>query len=151
MARAGLFRPFAHWRQQGGSLLSAALVIAAGAGLLSWLDVQRLARTLPGEVHLAIVAGVFLILGVWAGARLFGAHPPPAPGNPEAADALGLSARERDVLGLLAAGLTNKEIAARLGVSPNTVKTHLARLFQKLGARRRTEALARARDLDLIT
>jgi ATP/maltotriose-dependent transcriptional regulator MalT len=54
------------------------------------------------------------------------------------------------VLQQLAAGRSNKEIAAALHVSPNTVKTHVARLFEKLGARRRTEAIARARALGLL-
>ena len=50
----------------------------------------------------------------------------------------------------LAAGLSNKEIADKLNVSPHTVKTHVARLFEKLGARRRTEAILRARELGLL-
>ena len=54
------------------------------------------------------------------------------------------------VLAELAAGHSNKEIAARLHVSPNTVKTHVGRLFGKLGARRRTDALRRARELGLV-
>jgi DNA-binding CsgD family transcriptional regulator len=54
------------------------------------------------------------------------------------------------VLHELAAGRTNKEIAARLQVSPNTVKTHVAHLFEKLGASRRTDAIARARELGLL-
>jgi ATP/maltotriose-dependent transcriptional regulator MalT len=54
------------------------------------------------------------------------------------------------VLREIAAGHSNKEIAARLHVSPNTVKTHVARLFEKLGVRRRTEALRKARELGLV-
>ena len=50
----------------------------------------------------------------------------------------------------LAAGRSNKEIARRLAVSPNTVKTHLARLYEKLGAERRTDAVNRARELGII-
>lgn len=50
----------------------------------------------------------------------------------------------------LAAGLSNKEIAAQLNVSPNTVKTHVARLFEKLDARRRTDAIAKARELGIV-
>ena len=60
-----------------------------------------------------------------------------------------LSVREREVLALLARGLSNKELARELSVSENTVKTHLANLYAKLGARRRTEALAAARRLRL--
>lgn len=61
-----------------------------------------------------------------------------------------LSPREQHVLALLARGLSNKELARELGVSANTVKTHLANLYDKLGARRRTEAIAAARRLGLI-
>ena len=54
------------------------------------------------------------------------------------------------MLELLAAGRSNKEIARQLDVSPNTVKTHVSRLFEKLSARRRTEAISRARELGVI-
>ena len=54
------------------------------------------------------------------------------------------------MLAALAAGRSNKEIAAELHVSPNTVKTHVARLFEKLDARRRTDAINKARELGLI-
>lgn len=75
--------------------------------------------------------------------------PPPEPAA-EPVDATLLSPRERRVLGLLAEGRSNKEIARELGVSANTVKTHLANLYAKLGARRRTEAVAAARRCGVI-
>ena len=74
----------------------------------------------------------------------------PFDGNPQAQASLGISPRELAVLQELAAGRSNKEIAQRLGVSPNTVKTHVARLYEKLGARRRTDAIARARALGIL-
>ena len=61
-----------------------------------------------------------------------------------------LTAREREVLGLLAAGLANAAIAARLFIGVGTVKTHVNRLFAKLGATSRTQAVARARALGLL-
>jgi ATP/maltotriose-dependent transcriptional regulator MalT len=70
--------------------------------------------------------------------------------NTRVIERLGISARELEVLELLAAGRSNKEIARRLDVSPNTVKTHLANLYEKLEAERRTEAIRRARDLGMI-
>ena len=134
------------------SVLAYGAVLAAGAGLLQWLEYRQLARIHSWEIQFALVAVLFLALGVWAGTRLVGGGRGAAavPGNPAARTALGISEREQDVLALLAGGLSNKEIAARLNVSPNTVKTHVARLFEKLGARRRTEAILKARELGLI-
>ena len=125
-------------------------LLAAGAVALQWLDYQRLARLHPGDVYLFLVAAGFLALGVFVGARAFAPPTPPFDGNPQARAALGLSERELEVLHELAAGRANKEIAARLHVSPNTVKTHVANLFAKLGARRRTEAIRRARELGIV-
>ena len=62
-----------------------------------------------------------------------------------------LSPREQELLQLLDAGLSNKDIARRGAISENTVKTHLARIYEKLGARRRTEALAIARQRGWLT
>jgi DNA-binding NarL/FixJ family response regulator len=127
-------------------------LLAAGTLALQWLDYQRLARVHSGEVLYLLVAVAFLVLGIVIGARVLGARtqPPAFDGNPKALQSLGISPREVAVLKEIAAGHSNKEIAARLNVSPNTVKTHVARLFEKLGARRRTEALRRARELGLV-
>jgi ATP/maltotriose-dependent transcriptional regulator MalT len=64
--------------------------------------------------------------------------------------ALGITGRELEILELIAAGLSTREIADRLHVSENTVKTHASRLFGKLGARRRTQAVQHARSAGLI-
>lgn len=127
-------------------------LLAAGTLALQWLDYQRWARTHAGDLSLLAVALAFLGLGLVLGIRVFGRRPAAVPfdGNPKALEALGISARELAVLQEIAAGRSNKEIAARLHVSPNTVKTHVARLFEKLGARRRTDALRRARELGLV-
>lgn len=127
-------------------------LLALGTLVLSLLDYHRLSVGSSWQLQVFIVALLFLTLGIWAGARLFGARRKPEEfdGNPEARRALGLSERETEVLGLLAVGLSNKEIAAKLGVSPNTVKTHVARLLEKLGARRRTEAIQKARELGIL-
>jgi DNA-binding CsgD family transcriptional regulator len=132
-------------------VLGYGVLLAAGTFALSWLDYQRLARTQSFEIYLFLFGLGFLALGVWLGVRLFGALPPkPFDGNPKAAAALGLSERELEVLAELAAGHANKQIAERLHVSPNTVKTHVARLFEKLEANRRTEAIRKARELGLV-
>lgn len=119
---------------------------------LQWLDYQRLVRSHAGLVWDGLLAAGFLALGLWLGTRLLARREAPAQdaGNPQAQATLGISDRELAVLHEIAAGCSNKEIAQRLHVSPNTVKTHVARLLSKLGARRRTEALRRARELGLV-
>ncbi len=125
--------------------------LAVGTLLLQGLDYLRRARAHTGDIYILLIATAFLGLGVFAGARLFGA-PKPAPfdGNPKAVSSLGISPRELRVLNEIAAGRSNKEIARVLEVSPNTVKTHAARLFEKLGAVRRTDAIAKARELGIV-
>lgn len=127
-------------------------LLALGTLALQWLDYQWLARTHSTELLIFVIALAFLVLGLVIGARVIGKRPPATgfDGNPKARDALGISPREITVLEEIAAGRSNKQIAARLQVSPNTVKTHVARLFEKLGARRRTEALRKARELGLL-
>lgn len=132
-------------------ILAYGLLLAAGTLALQWLDYQRLARAHSEQVYVFLIAAGFLVLGVYIGARaLGGGKPPPFDGNPQAQAALGISARELEVLKEIAAGRSNKEIAAKLEVSPNTVKTHVARLYEKLDAKRRTDALRKARELGLM-
>lgn len=126
-------------------------LLAVGTLALQWLDYARLARMHSGDIYVFLVAVAFLVLGIVLGVRVFAAPAAAAfDGNPQAQAALGLSERELEVLHELAAGHSNKEIAAHLHVSPNTIKTHVARLFEKLGARRRTEAIRRARELGIV-
>ncbi len=125
--------------------------MATGTLGLQWLDYQRLARTHSGDVYIFLIAAAFLALGMFIGVCVLGAPPAtPFDGNPKAQAALGISPRELTVLQAIAAGRSNKEIAAQLGVSPNTVKTHVARLFEKLSAKRRTDAIAKARELHIV-
>jgi DNA-binding CsgD family transcriptional regulator len=132
-------------------ILGYGALLAVGAAGLQWLDYQRLARLHSSDVVLFGVATAFLALGIVLGVRVF-ARPPPTPfdGNPKAQVALGISERELEVLHEIAAGHSNKEIAQRLSVSPNTVKTHVARLYEKLGAKRRTDAILKARELGFL-
>lgn len=127
--------------------------LALGTLCLQWLEYQSLARAHSGAIYIGLIAAAFLALGVYLGARLF-AHSNPsggaADGNSSAREALGISVRELEVLGEIAAGRSNKEIATRLKVSANTIKTHVARLYDKLGAKRRTDAVLRARELGLL-
>jgi DNA-binding NarL/FixJ family response regulator len=105
------------------------------------------------EVYGALVAALFAGLGIWLGQTLTRKKPavivkkvPVAVMGPFTVDEtrvreLGITPRELEILGLIAGGLSNREIAARLFVSENTVKTHSSRLFDKLGAKRRTQAV----------
>ena len=128
------------------------IALAAGAVLLQWLEYQVWARTHPGMIYVALIAAAFLGLGIWVGRRLFRSEPRTGEFTPNerAQSSLGITERERQVLQLLADGRSNKEIAAQLGLSPNTVKTHVARLFEKLRVARRTEAIQLARELGLV-
>jgi DNA-binding CsgD family transcriptional regulator len=133
------------------TILIYGLALAAAAVTLNWLEYQFWVRAHSSTLYVVLIAAGFLGLGVWVGARLFrqaqvGAFEP----NLAAQASLGITDREFEVLRLLAAGCSNKEIANRLSLSPNTVKTHVARLFEKLEAARRTEAILRARELGLI-
>ena len=116
------------------------------------------------EIYGGLVALVFSALGIWLGLKLTRARHAIAPAQPAAAapaqaafvvdrtrlEALGITPREHEILGLIAAGLSNREIAERLFVSENTVKTHSSRLFEKLQAKRRTQAVQLAKEAGLI-
>lgn len=118
------------------------------------------------EVYGGVVALLFTSLGVWLGLRLTRpattvivkevvVHAPPPLAGPFVPDAaalarLGITSREHEILELIAAGLSNREIAERLFVSENTVKTHTSRVLTKLDARRRTQAVQRAKETGLI-
>jgi two-component system, NarL family, response regulator LiaR len=124
------------------------------------------------ELYGALVAGIFAAFGIWLGLRITrrreivretvvvrevlvavagGARgvEPFAP-NMVQQQALGITARELEILTLVARGLSNREIASQLFVSENTVKTHCSRAFDKLGAARRTQAVQRGKELGLL-
>ncbi len=128
------------------------VLLGAGTLALEWLDYARLARSYSINILVFLVAAGFLALGVFVGVRAFGQRVEPVPfdGNPGAVASLGITPRELTVLQRLAAGRSNKEIAQDLDVAPDTVKTHVSRLFEKLEVRRRTEAINRARELGIV-
>lgn len=127
------------------------IAMAAGALLLQWLEVQFFLRRFSTEIYVVILCGLFTGLGAWIGHRLT-RRPPDRPFeiNAQAQSYLGISDREREVLTLLAAGHSNQEIADRLFISTNTVKTHLNNLYQKLEVSRRGHAVKKARSLRLV-
>jgi DNA-binding CsgD family transcriptional regulator len=129
-----------------------ALALAVGAGLLQWLEYRYVTRAYSTEIYVALLAVGFVALGIWVGRRLT----PQAPGgegfvrNDAAIRSLGLSPRECEILALLASGQSNKEMARTLAISPNTIKTHVARVYGKLEVARRVQAIEKARWLRLI-
>jgi DNA-binding CsgD family transcriptional regulator len=135
------------WR----TILLYALALAAAAAALEWLEYRYLTRRFSTEIYIAMIAAGFAALGVWAGRKLT-----PAPASPvfernhAGIRSLGLSPRECEILELLASGQSNKELARTLGISPNTVKTHVARVYEKLEVDRRVQAIEKARWLALI-
>jgi DNA-binding CsgD family transcriptional regulator len=114
------------------------------------------------EIYGALVAALFAGLGIWLGQKLTRKKPAvivkevPVPvTGPFVVDEtrvsqLSITPRELEILGLIATGLSNREIARRLFVSENTVKTHSSRLFDKLGAKRRTQAVQIGKTARLI-
>jgi DNA-binding CsgD family transcriptional regulator len=120
------------------------------------------------EIYGGLVAAVFSALGIWLGLKLTRTREtvvvrevpvevqvPVHVSGPFVRDEkqlqqLGITPRELEILEALASGLSNREIAGRLNVSENTVKTHAKRVFDKLSARRRTQAVQRAKEAGLI-
>ena len=125
--------------------------LAAAVGALEWLQYRYVTRAFSTEIYIALLAAIFICLGIWVGRQL---TPRPAgrgfERNHAAIRSLGLTPRECEILELLASGQSNKEMARSLGISPHTIKTHVARLYEKLEVRRRLPAVEKARWLALI-
>jgi DNA-binding CsgD family transcriptional regulator len=120
------------------------------------------------EIYGGIIAALFATLGIWLGLKLTRTKetvvvrevpvevqvpvrsPEPFASDEARARQLGITPREMEILEAIAAGLSTREIAAKLFVSENTVKTHSSRLFDKLNARRRTQAVQIAKEAGLI-
>lgn len=120
------------------------------------------------EIYGGIVALIFSIVGIWLGLKLTRSRQTvvvrevqvpvevparafePFVADPERMRQLGITPRELEILEAIAAGLSTREIAEKLFVSENTVKTHASRLFDKLNAKRRTQAVQIAKEAGLI-
>jgi DNA-binding CsgD family transcriptional regulator len=136
-----------------GGLLIAALRLIE----YRWLVIEH-----SVEMYGGLIAAVFAALGIWLGLKLTRNTETivvrevmvPAPTSftidESKRESLGITPRELEILQLIAAGLSNREIANRVNVSENTVKTHSSRVFDKLGARRRTQAVQLGKELRLI-
>jgi DNA-binding CsgD family transcriptional regulator len=128
-----------------------ALGLAVAAVALEQLKFRYAADEISTDLYVGLLALGFTALGLWVGHRLTAKKPAaPFERNNAAIASLGLTPRECEILDLLASGQTNQELARVLGVSPNTVKTHLANLFAKLEVDRRVKAIEKARFLALI-
>jgi NarL family two-component system response regulator LiaR len=130
------------------------LALAALVFLLKFLEYRFIIRDLSLEFYFGIVAILFTALGIWAGLKLTRKKiilaGPEFILNESKLQKLGISKRELEVLELISSGLSNQQIADKLFVSPNTIKTHSSNLFIKLEVSRRTQAVQRAKELKLI-
>lgn len=137
--------------------LAAGLLIAA----LKWAEYRFLIIDHSIEIYGALIAATFAVLGIWLGQKLINkpdgsvVNQTPLPAGLSVADKkkaedFGITPRELDILELIAKGLSNREIAEKLFVSENTVKTHSSRVFGKLGAKRRTQAVQLGKEFGLL-
>ena len=143
------FNPY--FPQVKKTIIVYSLAIAGAAFILQWMEFLYVVRVFSTEIYMVLIAVFFSAIGIWAGNRLpRGKVPAHFEKNIQALKYLGISDREYEVLELLAQGQSNKEIAESLFVSGNTVKTHLAHLYEKLEVSRRTQAIQKARSLNMI-
>lgn len=132
-------------------------------GLLILFQLSEYAFFAPNispESKVTAFAIVFILAGILISRQIFGPKtvvqiqevpiPPPTKINPQKIEELGISKREYEVLQHIAQGLSNKEIAEKLFVSENTIKTHVSNLLVKLDAKRRTQAVKNAEDLRIL-
>ncbi len=136
------------------TILLYGIALAALTGLLKFIEYRFLVRDLSLEFYISAVAVVCTGLGIWAGLRLTRKktvlHNPDFQRDDSELQCLGITQREYEVLELIAQGLSNQDIADKLFVSLNTVKSHSSNLFLKLDARSRTQAVLRARERRIL-
>lgn len=132
--------------------------------LLKWLELKFLIYEHSFEIYAGIIALFFTGLGIWLSQKLtrpktetriiektvYRNPSLPFEVNKQEMETLGISERELEVLQLMSQGMSNQEIGAQLFVSLNTVKTHAARIFEKLDVQRRTQAVEKAKKIGLI-
>lgn len=147
-----------------GSILLYGVSLAILLFLLRWLQLRFILFDHALEMYIGAIALIFTGLGIWLALKLtkpkiervviekeiYIEKNKPFIFNETEMTRLGLSKRELEVLQLMADGLSNAEIASRLFVSLNTIKTHAANLFIKLDVSRRTQAIEKAKKLMLI-
>jgi NarL family two-component system response regulator LiaR len=131
------------------------VLLALLVTLLKFFEYWFFVKALPLEYYIGIIALFFTGIGIWAGLKLTSPKVKIVRDEPHQIDEeklkqLGISKREYEVLQLMAVGMSNQEIADKLFVSIATVKTHSSNLFSKLDAKRRTQAIQRAKELNLL-
>jgi DNA-binding CsgD family transcriptional regulator len=153
-AGSTLARPRVFWQRSAmaRTILLYATALALAVAGLEWLEYRYLTRAFSTEIYIVLLAAGFAGLGLWAGHRLTQRRRTRAvfARNEAAVRSLGLTPRECEILELLASDRSTKEMARQLGISPNTVKTHVARVYEKLEVERRIQAIDKARQLALI-
>ena len=133
------------------TILIYACVLALGAFALEWLEYKYFTKVFSGQTYIILLALGFTAMGIWLGARLAGRiNVDTFELNTAALISLGITNREQAVLSFLADGQSNKEIARSLGISPNTLKTHMRNLYTKLSVSKRVQAVQKAKALHLI-
>ena len=140
------------------TILLYGLVLGLLLAALQFFQYRLVIMEHAAEWYVGMVALLFTGVGIWAGKKLTnkkkaeGSHVDTAPfrPKPEVLEQLGITPRELEVLELISQGLSNREIAERLFVSLNTVKTHTSNVFSKLDAQRRTQAIQKAKMLGLL-
>src|SRR5258706_2432254 len=136
------------------TILIYALTLAALVAFMNFIEYRFLIRDLSLKFYIGMVALLFTGLGIWAGLKITRRKTvlvnPNFALNDTEIDRLGISPRELEVLELISKGLSNQEIADQLFVSVNTVKTHTSNLFMKMDVKRRTQAIQKAKELQLI-
>ena len=136
------------------TILLYGLAMAVLIFVLQYLEYRLLVQDLSTEIYVGIVAVMFTLLGIWAGLRLTRKNVvvvgPAFIFDENELHRLGISKREHEVLELIAQGLSNQEIADKLFVSLNTIKTHTSNFFLKLNVSRRTQAIQKAKEFRLI-
>ena len=104
------------------------------------------------EVAIAVVAIIFFVIGVYINKKTLAKKSvAPTPIDSKKINELGISNREYEVLVHISKGMSNKEIADKLFISESTIKTHVSNLLVKLDAKRRTQAIQKAKDLEILS
>lgn len=125
-------------------------ILAALSLFLAWFEFGHNMRFFSKDIYIFIIAIIFSILGIYVGRKIAKPQSQQFTQNIAAIKYLGISAREQEVLELIALGRPNKIIARELLISPNTVKTHISNLLEKLEANNRTEVIQKARNLHIL-